>query len=332
MNVRKDSSTVSKAICADLEELPSLAHVPGRFGAKTANLAHIAAMTKGLRIPEGFAISTDAFRGSLASNADAWQLVMAIEREIETFLNAPSRDNLTCEEVCEFAESLAPQISDLQTSIANSQIPEQTRCAIERSYRNLCKKCHDNDVPLAVRSSATAERHGGHSFAGRYDSFLNQMGLEQVLSAVKGCWASLYNIRAIEYQIGLRLDSLRQGDDRFRLSSIDMSVLVLRSIEAGAAGTSFSINKLNGQQGITVYANYGLGEAVVGGNIIADCWVFESPRGPLIMERCGTRSADARQFCRREHGGGARPASAAAQALHHKKPSSQCRSQDKGDQ
>ncbi|GAI58069.1 unnamed protein product, partial [marine sediment metagenome] len=51
----------------------------------------------------------------------------------------------------------------------------------------------------------------------------------------------------------------------------------------------FSVNKLNGKKGVTIYANYGRGESVVGGNIVADCWVFDEFLGKLIMQRCGTK-------------------------------------------
>jgi pyruvate,water dikinase len=130
-------------------------------------------------------------------------------------------------------------------------IAEEIRCA----YQAL-----GEDVPVAVRSSGTAEDLPELSFAGQQDTYLNIRG-DALLEAVKRCWASLWNARAVAYR------------DRHPVPDEDvaLAVVVQKLVEADAAGVMFTANPVTGARDETVInASWGLGEAVVGGQVIAD--------------------------------------------------------------
>jgi rifampicin phosphotransferase len=111
------------------------------------------------------------------------------------------------------------------------------------------------EVPVAVRSSATAEDLEDASFAGQQDTYLNVRGAAALLDAVRECWASLWTERAVAYRA-------RQGIDPAELA---LAVVVQRMVEADAAGVMFTANPTNGRRDeLVLSAAWGLGESVVG--------------------------------------------------------------------
>jgi len=114
---------------------------------------------------------------------------------------------------------------------------------------------------VAVRSSATAEDLPGTSFAGQYSTFLNVQGKEELLKAVKECWASLWNYRALSYRVrqGIPNDGLAHG------------VVVQEMIDAEKSGILFTANPVNGRRDqMLLNSSWGLGEAIVGGEVTPD--------------------------------------------------------------
>jgi len=129
------------------------------------------------------------------------------------------------------------------------------------------------EVPVAVRSSATAEDLEEASFAGQQDTYLNVRGAEALLEAVRECWASLWTERAVAYRA-------RQGIDPAELA---LAVVVQRMVEADAAGVMFTANPTNGRRDeLVLSAAWGLGESVVGGSVTTD---------DLVVEKAGLRVA-----------------------------------------
>ena len=129
------------------------------------------------------------------------------------------------------------------------------------------------EVPVAVRSSATAEDLEGASFAGQQDTYLNVRGADALLDAVRECWASLWTERAVAYRA-------RQGIDPAELA---LAVVVQRMVEAEAAGVMFTANPTNGRRDeLVLSAAWGLGESVVGGSVTTD---------DLVVEKAGLRVA-----------------------------------------
>ena len=127
--------------------------------------------------------------------------------------------------------------------------------------------------PVAVRSSATAEDLADASFAGQQDSFLNIPGDEQVLDAVRRCWASLWNERAMVYRARKRIDP----------ADVAMAVVVQELVDAEASGVMFTADPITGDDSrIEINAVLGLGEAVVSGQAVADSFTVERGTGRVI--------------------------------------------------
>jgi len=139
-------------------------------------------------------------------------------------------------------------------------IPEDMAREITDAWAEL------GEVPVAVRSSATAEDLDEASFAGQQDTYLNVRGAEALLEAVRQCWASLWTERAVAYRA-------RQGVDS---ADIALAVVVQRMVEADAAGVMFTANPTNGRRDeLVLSAAWGLGESVVGGSVTTDDLVVE---------------------------------------------------------
>lgn len=125
------------------------------------------------------------------------------------------------------------------------------------------KKIGILDKPVAVRSSATAEDSGKASFAGIHESFLNVRGIENILSAVKGCYASLWTPRAVSYR--------RKMD--VKDAEVSQAVVIMEMMEARSAGVAFTCDPQTGREDLfVVNANFGLGESVVSGAIEPDTY------------------------------------------------------------
>lgn len=127
--------------------------------------------------------------------------------------------------------------------------------------------------PVAVRSSATAEDLPEHSFAGQYDTFLSITDLEECLSAVKKCWASVWTERAVQYRLKKGIDS----------AAVDMAVLVQTQVNADSAGVVFTADPVTGNDNrITIESCWGLGDKLVGGTVTPDRFSFDKT-GPTLL-------------------------------------------------
>src|SRR5581483_2152261 len=180
----------------------------------------------------GFCITTTAYEQ------------IASESGLEAILDAQASAN---------AEQLAQLAQAARASIQNATIPEHMAAAIADAYRLLSA---GEPIPVAVRSSATAEDLPFASFAGQQETYLNIIGIEKLLDAVRRCWASLWTERAVNYRASLGLDQ----------RSVQLAVVVQRMIDASVAGVLFTANPVTGKRRQAVIdANPGLGEAVVSG-------------------------------------------------------------------
>src|SRR5947208_571422 len=147
-----------------------------QVGGKGASLARLAAA--GLPVPSGFHITTAAYRRFVAENGLQERILAAVS---EVTVSQPAT-----------LEEASRQIASLFTQ---SEIPEDIAYEIRQAYAEL-----GSELPVAVRSSATAEDLPEMSFAGQQETYLNMRGATQVLDAVKRCWASLWTARAIGYR------------------------------------------------------------------------------------------------------------------------------------
>lgn len=222
-----------------------------QVGGKGASLARMAAA--GLPIPRGFHITTNAYRRFVKENKLQEKILAAANVTIE---DAPA------------LEAAAQQIAHL---FEQGHMPEEIAAAIRLAYTEL----GGDELSVAVRSSATAEDLPGMSFAGQQETYLNISGREQVLDAVKRCWASLWTARAISYR------------SRYNIGSQDVSlaVVVQELVDATAAGVLFTVDPLTGERNqMMINATWGLGEALVGGLVTPDTIVVEKASGRISKQ------------------------------------------------
>jgi pyruvate,water dikinase len=155
---------------------------------------------------------------------------------------------------------------------AGAAVPAELADAVAVAYRTLCGEAGSNaiDEPVAVRSSATDEDGADASFAGLQDTYLWVRGETAVAEAIGRCWASLYNDEAVAYRARLDL----------RDEAIAMGVVVQRMVNAHAAGVMFTRSPLTGDPSvIAISSSFGLGSAVVGGEVTPDEFLVDKVTG-----------------------------------------------------
>lgn len=223
-----------------------------RVGGKCASLA---TMTQaGLPVPAGFAITTDAFAALLHVDG----LGQRIAAEVEGLAaNDLAADAAASERIRQMIEGVP--------------MPVGVETAVRTAYATLCAQFGGQDLPVAVRSSATAEDLPNASFAGQQDTYLWIVGADELLTHVRKCWSSLYTPRAIAYRV----------DNQFAHHEVLMSVAVQKMVNARTSGVAMTLNPINGDRSkVVIDASWGLGEAVVSGivtpdNFVVDKIVFE---------------------------------------------------------
>ena len=207
---------------------------------------------EGIRIPNGFAITADAYRYILDDNG-AWKKLHA---QLDLF----DPDDVT---------ELQERGKACRETIHNCTLPDDLISQIKSAYEAL-KVEYGNDVTLAVRSSATAEDSPEASFAGQNDSYLNIHGLDALLDAYKRCLASNFTDRSIHYKYDHGFDYLK----------VHLSVVVMKMVRSdiGASGVMFSIDPETGfKDAVFINAAYGLGENIVQGTIAPDSFYVHKP-------------------------------------------------------
>jgi phosphohistidine swiveling domain-containing protein len=210
-------------------------------GGKGASLARLAA--SGLPVPPGFHVTTRAYRDFVSSDGLATRISAALQ-------GVDLADNVA---VGKAAETIA-------AAFAAREVPSGIASAIHAAYTG---------GPVAVRSSATAEDLPDMSFAGQHDTFLNITGIDALLDAVKRCWSSLWTARAIAYRAHNGVDA----------TDVALAVVVQELVQASAAGVLFTANPLTGSRDeVVVNAAWGLGEALVGGQVTPDAYVVAGGR------------------------------------------------------
>ena len=221
---------------------------PREFGGKAAGLAGLAAA--GLPVPPGFAIGAVAYRAFLEESG--LRAVVA-----EAFAAAPAGDRRGRE---------AATADHLARHLAAAPVPGAVAAAIRRRYRRLCEETGVAEVAVAVRSSATAEDSAAASFAGEFETWVDVAGAEDVIAHVHRCWSSVFAARAIGYA---RVNGMDPAE-------VEMAVVVQKMVRARAAGVMFTISPVTGDRSrIAIEASWGLGLAVVGGEVTPDRWVVD---------------------------------------------------------
>ncbi|WP_027009297.1 phosphoenolpyruvate synthase [Conchiformibius kuhniae] len=226
-----------------------------RVGGKNASLGEMISnlKEKGVRVPDGFATTAEAYRAFLAHEG--------LNERISAALAALDVDDVA---------ELARVGKEIRQWILDTPFPEQLNQEIETAWEKMVADAGSPDISVAVRSSATAEDLPDASFAGQQETFLNINGLENVKEAMHHVFASLYNDRAISYRV-------HKG---FEHDVVALSAGVQRMVrsDTGAAGVMFSIDTESGFEDVVfVTASYGLGETVVQGAVNPDEFYVHKP-------------------------------------------------------
>ena len=224
-------------------------------GGKASSLGEL--IGAGLPVPAGFAVTTEAY----VESRDASGRGLALG---ELLTRAHSSDLTVTASACEAAREL------VRTMPIARHIDE----AIRGAYRQLGALMDDPRVPVAVRSSATGEDSPDASFAGEHDTYLWVCGEDDVVDAVRSCWASLFTARAVSYRTEMGLD--HQG--------LAMGVVVQAMVRPVSAGVAFTLNPSNGDRSVTaVDSSWGFGEAVVSGEVTPDSFLVDKVTNAVVQ-------------------------------------------------
>ncbi len=221
-------------------------------GGKNASLGEMISQldAKGIRVPDGFATTADAFRDFIARSG--------LTEKISKRLAALNVDDV---------RALSVAGAKIRGWVESATLTPELEAAVRAAYAQMEK---DGPITVAVRSSATAEDLPDASFAGQQESFLNISGADNVLTAMKKVFASLYNDRAIAYRV----------HKNFAHDVVALSAGVQRMVrsDSGAAGVMFTIDTESGfDQVVFVTSSYGLGETVVQGAVNPDEFYVYKP-------------------------------------------------------
>ena len=212
-------------------------------GSKIGRLAEL--HRAGLRVPQGFAVTVEAYRRHcLTSGLD--ERVNAVIRGLG---RAPEQPAM---------ERAAARLREL---FERTPVAEDLAAEVAAAYEQLCLRRIEINVPTAVRSSATGEDAADASFAGIFDTYLGVSGTAPILAAVRACWGSLFTPRALAYR-------LRHG-----ISHLDMPIAVgvIELVHARASGVAFSLHPVTGKTDrIVLETSWGWGEALVQGLVDPD--------------------------------------------------------------
>ena len=239
----------------------------GLVGCKAATL-HNLIDDLNIKVPRGFSVTTELY--------DAYLKSINVENLIRTLGNLSQKLKVLME-ISEQQNELEARIEQLsieiQSKILNGILPTACLSKIESCYKQLSKGGHP--ALVAVRSSATAEDLLNLSFAGQYESYLNQRGLAQVVESIKKVWASTYSIKAISYR-----NKNAIGHDETK-----MAVVVQLMVDAQSSGRAYSVDIETGMPFITIKNLPGLGEAEASGAASPDTWIVD-PTEDVIIKRC----------------------------------------------
>ena len=244
----------------------------GQVGGKNAALGTMIQELKseGVQVPDGFATTAEAF----------WQVIKAngLDQIFTQLLEDLSQDKKSLSEVGQA----------IRNKILQFTWPKEIATAIKEAYRQLGERYNTEVVDVAVRSSATAEDLPDASFAGQQETFLNVSGENQLLEAVRKCFASLFTDRAISYR-------QERGFDHLQVALSAGVQKMVRSDQAGS-GVMFSIDTETGfPNTVIINATWGLGENVVQGTVTPDEYrVFkpllkDSRYRPIVEKNVGAK-------------------------------------------
>jgi len=229
-------------------------------GGKGANLGEM--WGAGFPVPNGFAVTTASYDLFIEKNDVAGKI-----NEILKPVDVNDSDAL---------QSASEKIQRL---VEKCEVPNEVSTEVIKSYKKLSGLF--KTALVAVRSSATAEDLPGMSFAGQQATYLNVKGQNNLLVAVRDCWASLFTARAIFYR----------AQNKINTSKVKISVIVQKMVQSDVSGVMFTINPVNNDKDrIIVDAVWGLGEMIVQGAVIPDHYVVQKETFAILSKEISDQS------------------------------------------
>ena len=234
-------------------------HDRPHVGGKGGSLGEL--QRAGIAVPPGFVVRTSAF---------------------ERFLESVEAESPVRARVASLGAEDLPAITDccraVRSRLEEAPLPAEVQRQIESAHAQLCGP---RARPLAVRSSATTEDAKNASFAGLQDTYLWVPDLSLTLSRVRSCWASLYAVESVSYR---RKRSLPE-------QGVAMAVVVQAMVDARVAGVMFTRSPTTGDRSVvTIEAAWGLGSAVVGGEVTPDRWVLGKITGDITAREISDKA------------------------------------------
>ncbi len=241
-------------------------------GGKAGKLGEL--IREGLPIPPGYVVTTEAYQAFV----DATPL----KTEIPAALAEAKIDD---------AGSLEAASRRIRSAFEETDFPKEMRTTLTEAYDRFVRQ-HGVRYS-AVRSSATAEDLEGASFAGLQDTYLNVAGVDQILVAIRKCWGSLFTPRVLVYR-------QRKGFDH---STVKLAVLIQKMVDATVSGILFTRDPNTGENHMIVEAGWGLGEAIVGGEVTPDHYVVDGATLKIVHKQISEQKV---RLVRAESGGNRR--------------------------
>lgn len=212
-------------------------------GGKAANLGELLRVE--IPVPDGFVVDARTFKDFI-NRANLKDKIYGLLKGLDV----------------ENTEELNRVSEEIRKLIRESKMPEDIEKEIRKAYKKLG---NGKEVYVAIRSSATAEDLPDASFAGQQDTYLNVKGEEEVINKVKECWGSLFTPRAIYYR----------AQKGFKHEDVSIAIVVQKMVNSEKSGVMFTSHPITGEKKCIIEAVFGLGEAIVGGLVTPDTYVYD---------------------------------------------------------
>jgi pyruvate,water dikinase len=237
-----------------------------RLGGKNASLGEM--LAAGLPVPPGFAVTVDAYH-TVRQHHDVRRAVWDLLGEVD--LGDPA--------------ALEELSAAIRGRIEQVPLDDGVAADVASAYQELCDRCTSDAVPVAVRSSATAEDLPDASFAGEHDTFLWVRGTDHVLRHLTRCWSSLFTARAIAYR----------RERGYGHDVVAMSVGVQKMVRPTASGVAFTLNPRDGDRSqVAVEAAWGFGEGIVSGEVTPDSFLVDKVLGEIVQRTISDKTFEYR--------------------------------------
>jgi pyruvate,water dikinase len=222
--------------------------------------------TAGFAVPAGFAVTTEAYRRFMAAGG--------LESQAHAARAVPPDD----------LPAIEAAAADMASAIQDCALPADVEAAVREAYARIEQLDGSPAAPVAVRSSGTSEDLGAASFAGQYETFLWVSGADAVLDHLRRCWCGLFSAPVLTY---------RPAAGDAAPGEPSMAVGVQRMVQARAAGVMFTLDPLNGDRAkVVIEGAWGLGEAVVGGEVTPDRYRVHKVTFELIERAIATKEVE----------------------------------------